>query len=148
MTKQATKKEKKTATRITTGKRGRPAAPLAKRITQGERAAMPPEVKTEPKATASVVGQHWKTKAGKAGVWKADKLNDAVRNAFLSEGGSDVDAQKAARIATDKILAENHLDAGRWNGKNAGMLSMNLRNVLRGLIRNDGLCMVYGKKIA
>lgn len=104
--------------------------------------------KLETKATASVVGQHWKDKAGKAGVWKNDKLNDAIRNAFLGESSKDVDAQKAARIATDKILNENGLDSGRWNGKNAGMLSMNLRNVLRGLIRNDGLCYVYGKKIA
>lgn len=137
MTKNNTKKEKKTATRIARGRK--PAAPTTK--------AKPADV-VEMKQSKSVVLQHWKTKAGKAGVWKNDGLNDAVRNAFLSEGSKDVDPNSAARIATDHILKENHLDEGRWAGKNAGMLSMNLRNVLRGLIRNDGCCYVYGKKIA
>ena len=100
-----------------------------------------------PAANGSVVGKHWKAKAGKAGVWRNDKLDDAVRSAFLSEGSSSVEPQEAARIATDRILSENGLDVERWNGKNAGMLSMNLRNVLRGLLRNDGVVFVYGKKI-
>lgn len=95
----------------------------------------------------SVVQAHWKAKAGKVGVWRSDKLNDAVRNAFLSESSNEVEPAAAARIATDKILSENGLDVGRWAGKNAGMLSMNLRNVLRGLLRNDGVVFVYGKKI-
>ena len=95
----------------------------------------------------SVVAQHWKAKAGKSGVWRNDKLDDAVRSAFLAAGGTDIDPQEAARIATDAILQENGLDVGRWSGKNAGMLSMNLRNVLRGLLRNDGLIFIRGKKI-
>lgn len=140
MTKQATKKDKATATNRAPRGSKKPAAPTTKKESA--------DIVKLAKATQSVVGHAWKAKAGKAGVWKADKLNDAVRNAFLSEGSSDVDARAAARIATDKILTENHLDSGRWNGKNAGMLSMNLRNVLRGLIRNDGLCYVYGKKIS
>jgi len=95
----------------------------------------------------SVVPQARKEKAGSSGVWRADKLRNSITSAFLREASSTVSEDKAARIATDTILEENGMEPGRWVGKNPGMLSMNLRNVLDGLRRNNGFCIVYGKKI-
>lgn len=132
-------------TRATRNAKSADAKALAAPLKRGKKA----EVQVLPKAvTKSVVAKAWKSKAGKAGVWKSDAVRDAITSAFLAEGGNDVDPKVAARKATDAILSENHLDAGRWEGKNPGMLSMNLGNVLRAIQRNDGAVFVRGKKIA
>lgn len=141
------KKTKATETRATrkAAKRDFPIKPL-KRSKKAEVVQLPAPADAPIKG--SVVGQAYKDKAGKSGVWKEDAVSAAVREAFLSETTTDVPAAEAARIATDKILVENGLDSGRWEGKNPGMLSMNLRNVLRGLIRNNEWCIVYGATVA
>ncbi len=106
-----------------------------------------PETKEALVVGRSVVHAVYKAKATKSGVWKDDRIHVAIRNAFLEESSSTVLPAQAARIATDRILSDNGLDVGRWEGKNPGMLSMNLSNVLRGLLRNDGQVIVYGKTI-
>lgn len=109
---------------------------------RGKAKAAEPEVKV---IKGSVVPAHFKIKGGKDGVMRKDDLDQAVRNAFLAEGSSDIGPQAAARLATDAILEANGEKAGRWEKLNAGMLSMNLRNVLRGKRRN-GLTVHVGSK--
>lgn len=93
----------------------------------------------------SVVPASFKIKAGKAGIMNSDDLGTAIKNAFLFHGSNDRSAQDTARIATDELLQDNGLDVGRWNGKNPGMLRMNVTNVLRGIRRNGESVVIRGK---
>lgn len=139
MTKQAKKTETTKNTARTT--KGKALAAPAKRTKQAD--VVPLE---QPKVLkGSVVPAQFKTKAGKAGIMNGDDLGMAVKNAFLAHGSNDRTAQESARLAVDELLADNGLDAGRWAGKNPGMLRMNITNVLRGIRRNGESVIVRGK---
>lgn len=123
------------ATRTIVGKRKAKAAttkPRAKR-TKAEVVELPTK-----SVIGSVIPKALKAKAGKSGIFRNDPLGEAIRSAFL--GGA------SPREAADEILQENGMDAGRWEGKNPGMLRMNLTNVLRGMQRNEKVVLVRGKK--
>lgn len=122
----------KTKTKATT-KRAivRKRKPTAKNAPKAEVVALPVR-------KGSVVPVFYKAKAGKSGVLRADDLGTAIADAFLGAA--------SPRVACDALLRENGLDVGRWEGKNAGMLRMNVTNVLRGARRNGNTILVRGKK--
>lgn len=103
-----------------------------------------PKPEAQP-ARGSVVPASFKAKAGKAGIMNGDDLGTAIKNAFLAAGSNDLTPAQSARIACDELLQENGLDVGRWEGRNPGMLRMNISNVLRGIRRNGESVTIRGK---
>lgn len=143
MTKHAKKTTRNTPSPKRTAKAA-PALPAPRKAKKATIHALPaPEA---PKVIkGSVVPAAFKAKAGKSGILNADDLGAAIKNAFLFHGANDLTPQESARLAVDELLTENGLDVGRWEGKNPGMLRMNVTNVLRGIRRNGESVIVRGK---
>lgn len=134
-----TKAKTTRATHTIVGKRAPRKAKAETKKTTTKRKPTPAPVEVTPAPRiGSVVPKALKAKAGKEGIFRNDALGEAVRSAFLGAN--------SPREACDAILLENGLDQGRWEGKNPGMLRMNLTNVLRGMQRNEKEVRVRGKR--
>jgi hypothetical protein len=88
------------------------------------------------RTTKSVVRDVFKVKAHN-GILRDDVVGMAIKSAFLGEDNG--------RVACDNMLRDNGLQVGRWDGKNIGMLRMNITNVARAILRNGGTFVVRGK---
>lgn len=77
------------------------------------------------------------------------KVPAKYRQAYGKAGnnGDDIAAiLKGADIAA--IALENGIELSRWAGKNAGMVRMNLGNVLRGMVRRGEKVTISGQTIS
>ncbi len=77
------------------------------------------------------------------------KVPAKYRQAYGKAGnnGDDIAAiLKGADIAA--VALENGIDLNRWAGKNAGMVRMNLGNVLRGMVRRGEKVTIAGQMVS